>query len=80
MEKIKLNNDIIKSMGKNHSKRLKKLFQITPIHRRISCMLACWELYIDIVDYNVEHFILSTKSNILILLTTTLGLGQVVFL
>ena len=56
MEKIKLNNDIIKSMGKNHSKRLKKLLQITPIHRRISCVLACWELYFDIVDYNVENF------------------------
>ena len=56
VEKIKLNNDMIKSMGKNHNKRLKKLLQITPIHRRISCVLACWELYFNIVEYNVKHF------------------------
>ena len=56
MEKIKLNNDIIKSMGKNHSKRLKKLLQFSPIHRTVSCLLACWELYVDIMDNDVEHF------------------------
>ena len=69
MEEIKLIND----MGKNHSRRP---LEISPIHRRVSCVLACWEFFFDIVDNNVEHFILLTKSNILILLTTTLGLGQ----
>ena len=69
MEKIKLNNDIIKSMGKNHSARLKKPLQITPIHRIVSCVLACWELFCDIVDHNVEYFHI-----------VDYGLGQATFL